>query len=404
MKNLWFILIVAILIRLFLALSTFHPDIQSFNLSGKIVASGNILNLYDFLPSLPDGDPVKNLAVFNYPPSIYIFNGIFNFIFNIFGLPINQFLLDSPSNYGNILFNLHILLLKLPYLLFDLAIVFVLLRLFENRKNGKLATILWLFNPINLYATYMMGQFDVIPTFFTVISIYFVSKNKLNLAALFLGGGIAFKLYPIFLLIPLIVLGKNSWERIKLIILTIVPYILTILPYLPSHDFRSTALFASQSSKSLYAAIPVSGGESILLFPVFLIFFYLLIFINKNITIWKNYLISLLLFFIFTHYHPQWLIWLTPFLIMDLVLNNFKHIVAVGIIFTSFIGSLFFFDSSLTVNMFAPIAPNLYKLADIWTLMHVNMDYNLTRSILQTIFISSALFLMYEYTKKTDHI
>ena len=287
MKNIWLILSLAIVVRIFLAASTFHPDIQAFNLAGKIIGEGNILNLYDYLPSLPNNDLLKNLAVFNYPPAIYLFNGFFNFIFNIVGLPINQFLLDSPANYGNILFNIHLLILKIPYLIFDLLTGFILYKMFNGKRLSNLALTIWLFNPINLYSTYMMGQFDIIPTFFTILSVYFAFKNKLNWAALSLGFGIAFKLYPIFLLIPLLILGKNYLEKFKVCLLALIPYILTILPYLPSHNFRSVALFASQSSKSLYASIPVSGGESILLFPTFLLIFYLIILTKKTKEVWK---------------------------------------------------------------------------------------------------------------------
>lgn len=403
MKNIWLILILAILLRFFLAFSTFHPDIQAFNLAGKIVGEGNILNLYDYLPSLESDNPIKNLAVFNYPPPIYLFSGIFNFVFKTIGLPVNQYLLDSPANYGDILFNIHLLFLKLPYLIFDLLTGFVLYKLFNQKEKSRLAFILWLFNPLNLYSTYLMGQFDVIPTFFTILSIYFIAKNKLNLAAIALGFGIAFKLYPIFLLIPLVILGKNSLDKVKVFLLAVSPYILVTLPYLHSHNFRSIALFASQSSKSLFASIPVSGGESILLFPAFLILFYLMIFYHRNKDNWKNFLIPLLLFFVFTHYHPQWLIWITPFLIMNLVYSNFKNTWTMLLLLISFVGSLLFFDSSLTVNMFAPIIPGLYKLADFWTLLHINIDYNFARSILQTIFVGSALFLIYEYTKETSH-
>ena len=398
MKKMWVILILAITLRLFLAFSTFHPDIQTFNLAGKVVSSGNILNLYDFLPSLSDDNPIKNTAVFNYPPAIYFFHGVFNFLFNLLGLPVNQFLQDFPSNYGNMLFNLHLLLLKIPYLIFDLLTGFILFKLFSDKKKQELALILWLFNPINLYASYMMGQFDIIPTFFALLSIYFVAKNKLNLAAISLGVGIAFKLYPLFLVVPLIILGRNFQERIKLIILSLVPYFATMLPYLPSHNFRSVALFTNQSSKSLYAQISVSGGESIIIFPALLIVFYLIIFTSREKFItWKIYSIPLFLFFIFTHFHPQWLIWLTPFFILEVVSNRYKNTLAISLIFISFLGSLFFFDPSLTIGLFAPIFPSLHSTMSIWEIMNIKIDYNYSRSLLQTIFAGSLTYLIYQY-------
>lgn len=377
MKNLLIILIVGITLRIFLAAATFHPDSLAFKFGGELVASGKILNLYNY------SDPA--VAVLNYPPAIYLFHGLFKVLL------------------GNFLSGM--LLIKLPYIIFDLLTAFFLSKLFTNKRQSMLVFAFWIFNPINLYTTYMMGQFDVIPTFFTVLSIYFVSKNKLSWAALSLGGGIAFKIYPVFLLILLIFLGKNYPGKLKLLILGLVPYFVSILPYLPSHSFRSTALFAAQSSKSLYASIAISGGESILLFPAALIFFYLLLLGKKiiNLPFWKICLMPLLLFFIFTHYHPQWLIWVIPFLILDLVTEKSKNILTIILILVSWAGSLFFFDPSLTLGMFSPLFPALRTTPSVWMLLHLNPDYNISRSLLQTVLVASSFYLIYYHFTKQDN-
>ncbi|MCL4418085.1 MAG: hypothetical protein M1365_15605 [Actinobacteria bacterium] len=375
MRKLWIITVIGIIIRIILSLTTFHSDMQVFDLAGKLVATGKILDLYDYSSST---------AVLNYPPASYLFHGIFSFLFNIFGLSsINQ---------------LHLLLLKLPYLIFDLLTGLILLKLVGFTKKGVLAFSLWIFNPVNLYATYMMGQFDIIVTFFIALSVYLVVKNKLTEAALILGFGIAFKLSPIFLVIPLLVLGKTYWEKIKLSIFCFIPYLVSITPYIFSKSFRATALFANQSSKSLYANVSVSGGEAILLFPLFLIFFYLFIWANKiKAEIWKLYLVPLLLFFIFTHFHPQWLIWVTPLLILGLVKNEFKTLLPNLLIILTWLISLFFFDPSLTIGIFAPIDPKLSSLPSLWELLHINLDYNLCRSLIQTVFAAAALYLIYQH-------
>ncbi len=383
MKKLWIITFCGVLLKIFLSLSTFHSDMQVFALAGGLVASGNILNLYDFSSSA---------AVLNYPPAIYIFHGIFAFLFKLLGLSvINQF-------------NINLLLLKLPYLIFDLSVGFILLKLFNFSKKGVWAFTIWMFNPINLYATYMMGQFDIIPAFFIILSVLLSSKGKLKFAALALGGGIAFKLSPIFLVVPLIILGKDLREKFKLLLIAMVPYLITIFPYIFSRSFRSTALFANQSSKSLYAGIPVSGGESILLFPAFLLLFYLIIWsLRIKINIARLFSIPLLLFFIFTHYHPQWLIWIIPILIFELVSSEFRDILPYLLILVTWFISLFFFDPSLTVGIFAPVVPQLQNLPSIWTLLKINIDVNGARSLIQTVFSSAAFFLIYQYfPKKQD--
>lgn len=371
MTKFWVIIISGFLLRLFLSFATSHPDIQSLITGGQLVFS-HPLTFYDYS---------SNAVVFNYPPLIYWFFGLFTFIFG------------SISGF-----------LKLPYLFFDILLGLLLYKLVNSRK-ALVIFGLWIFNPISLYSTYMMGQFDIIPTFFTILSLYFAAKAKLKLASLALGFGIAFKLYPVFLIIPLVLLAQGIWPRIKLVILSLLPYALSVLAYLPSGSFRQTALFANQSSKSLYASIGVSGGEAILLFPFLLIFFYLYIAskgVNKE-SLWKMYLIPLLLFFTFTHFHPQWFIWVTPFLILELGTNKFKNLLPIFIVIITWFVSLFFFDPSLTVGMFAPLFPFLKNTADIWTLLNLSPDYNFSRSILQTLFASSAVYLIYRQLSKQEN-
>ncbi|MBI3103905.1 DUF2029 domain-containing protein [Candidatus Daviesbacteria bacterium] len=371
MKKIWIILTVAIALRIFLSFATLHPDIVSLMEGGKVLTRGHILDLYDYS---------SDKIVFNYPPSIYWYFGLLNFLFSSLGF------------------------LKLPYIIFDIAIATLLSKM-AGPKKSMAAFALWLFNPVSIYATYMMGQFDIIPTFFSVLSIYLAFKTRLSWSAFALGMGIAFKLYPLFLVVPLILLGKGFWTKVKLVIFALIPYLVSVLPYIQSSSFRSQALFANQSSKSLYAAIPVSGGEAILLFPLFLLLFYLYIWNRQNSTmnLWKVFLIPLLLFFILTHYHPQWLIWVIPFLILGLVINNFQNLYLYVLILGSWFFSLFFFDSSLTLGMLAPLFPALREIPDIWTILGIGVDYNLARSILQTVFASASFYLIYTYFPKKEN-
>lgn len=404
MAKLWAVLIVAILIRIFLSLSTFHPDIRAFNLGGQLIATGNILNLYDYLYGLSsENQLVKTFGtdLFIYPPLIYIYHGIYNVIFTlIFGQNIvNGFLIENARVFGNPLFNLHLLLLKIPYLLFDLLGAYFFVRLFNSQREKWLALVLWLFNPVSLYATYMMGQFDLVPMFFTVLALYFVNKKNIEFGALSLGMGAAFKVYPLLLLPALILLEKDWRKRIGLGFLGILPYLATILAYLPSPGFRANALLAGLTQKSFYAQIQISGGESLILFPMILIAVYLLFLFSKNIieTVWERFFVVLLIFFILTHFHPQWFVWLTPFLIIELIINRFKHLIPLLIVLISYICSLFFFDASLTVSLFSPLFPVLYSLPDIWKITGVNIDFNYSRSILQTIFAGVSLYYIFVY-------
>lgn len=403
-RKFWWVLIIGVLLRLILAASSYHSDIAALDFAGRVMASGHILNFYDFLSSLPKNDPILKIyppSLFNYPPAIYFFFVGPSLLASLTGQSVNSlFIFDVQKVLGNFQLNLHLLLLKLPYLIFDLPIAFLLMRFFDSPRKKFLAFTFWLLNPVNLYVTYLVGQFDIIPTFFVVAAL--TLRKRLFWSAILLGIGASFKIYPLFLLIFLALLAGSFTKRLLIILLGVLPYFLTFLPFLPSPGFRSTALLANQTLKSLYAQIPLSGGESIILFPAFLILFYLIFLYQKtNLKfLWQRFFLILLLFFIFTHYHPQWFLWLTPFFILDLIQSNFKNTLPQLLSLLSFIGLLFFFDPGLTTRLFSPVFPVLYDSPSLWGLLRPSIDPNFIRSVLQTLFVGGALYLIYYYFPK----
>lgn len=413
MRNkLTIILIIGIFFRLLAAFSGYHPDIGYLDFSGQVLRQGHFLDLYDYLYSLDDSDPIlKSFPkfAFNYPPLVYFIVGGAMTIFSGFTDPLfhNDFIFDYSSVLGDIRLNFLLLSLKLPYLLFDIPIAFLLMGIFKEKKDRLIAFAFWMFNPVVIYATYLMGQFDIVPTFFVIASIYALTKagkNKFIIAALLLGIGAAFKIYPLLLLIPLVALRPSWLERVKLVFFGLAPYIISILPFLHSSGFRSTALVANQTTKSFYAQIPVSGGESIILYLALVSFFYFLFLYKSALAdvLWQRYLIILLLFFVFTHYHMQWFLWLTPFFIIELVVNRFKHLLLVAVSFISFLGLIFFYEPSLSIGLFSPIWRELYNAPSVWIFLGKNIDYNFSRSLLQSMFAAAAFYFIYYYLSRHE--
>lgn len=398
------IFLIAIIFRIFLSAITYHSDVVPFAFAGRVIKEGNVTNFYDYLWRLPDDSPVLKVYprnLFNYPPMVYFSLGGASLIFTSL-IPeniVHQFIYDYPSLIGNIELNILLILLKLPYLIFDLASALILMSFVKKERNKILIALLWLFNPVNLYATYMMGMYEIIPTFFVLASIYVLKKNpkKLLFSALLLGIGATFKIFPILFLVPLMSL-TNSWkERIKILLAGVGVYILTILPFISSYGFRSTALVASQTTKSLYLQLPISGGEAILPFLALLVFFYMF-FIFKKVNVnalWERYFIILILFFMLTHYHPQWFLWITPFFVQDLIHTKFRHWPLVLIALFSFFGLVTFFDPGLSIGLFSPISSALYRTLGIWD--SINIDVNFARSVLQTIFVGVGIYYIYYY-------
>jgi len=105
----------------------------------------------------------------------------------------------------------YLFLLKSYYLIFDLGVAFLLIRLIKGGKKKLLAFKLWMLNPVVIFTSYFQGQFDVVPTFFVVLSLYYIVKNKLAGSFFCLGIGAALKNFPFFFLLPaIILLGGGS--------------------------------------------------------------------------------------------------------------------------------------------------------------------------------------------------
>lgn len=416
-KKILIFLIIGIVLRVVLSFTTYHSDVVPFDFAGKIIAKGNLTNFYDYLWDLPNDHPILKVYprnLFNYPPLPYFFLGGTSLLTTWMVNPVihDNFLLDFPSTLGNVQLNLLLLLLKLPYFFFDIASAYLLMKFFKNDKEKVLAFALWIFNPISLYATYMIGQFDIIPTFLSVLALYLVYKNKDKIenkslipSAILLGLGASFKIFPLLFILPLAFVKKDWWGRIKIVLASGITYLLTAFPFIYSAGFRRTAMLAGQTTKSFYAQIPISGGESIILFLALVIFFYIVFFYKKTIVtdLWKRFFIMLLTFFIFTHYHPQWFIWIMPFYVIDLVVSKFKHWPLLLTTLFSYIALVTFFDPGLTIGLFSPVNPALYNSLGIWQLVGVNLDINIMRSIFQTIFVGVAIYYINYYFPKNDH-
>lgn len=398
-NKLIFIITFAIAIRIFLMFSTYHPDLAGQSLSSYFWGFKNVINPYEHLLSLSSSHPlVKNFGVtdiFIYPPLTYFTLGTFQKIFAFSGLKqfletvMNGYHIYQIPNLGYYLF-----LLKLPYLFVDLAVAYIIFLYFKETKYKYFASILWLFNPITLYTTFCMGVFDIIPVFFTVLALYYVKKNKLNAAALSIGFGVAFKMYPIFLL-PFIILkaSQRFLPRLKILLLGLLPVIVTNLPYLTSSAYRFM-VFSPKSQKMLYMQWKLSGAEG--LYP-FLVFSILLFLQSQNLKIKTRFFNSyffvfFLLLFSVTHYHPQWFIWITPFLLIELINFKLKDLWLYVILVLSYIFIVFTFENSLNIGLFAPLNPVLAQFSGTANFIASKTDINNLKSMIRSVFAGISLY------------
>ena len=170
----------------------YHPDMKTQHFHFQFFSKG-VLNIYDYLdknkPKLGYQD------TFNYLPLTYYTFGLTQAITKPFlGHDFNNWINnwgENQNNYPNII--CYMFFLKIPYLILDIGLAFLLLKTFKNSK----IFYFWLFNPVSIYLIYILGNFDILPSFLTLLSFYFLKKNKLLFSYLSIGIAIALKMYPV---------------------------------------------------------------------------------------------------------------------------------------------------------------------------------------------------------------
>lgn len=303
------IFIFALILRLIIAPIFYHPDIKSQNFHFQFLSQRH-LNIYEYIYKNKKLLPYQD--TFNYPPLTYITFGLEQIVLkpilpSDFTLWINDWG-GEQNKYPNIFY--YMLILKLPYILFDLGIGYFLYKIY-NQKILKI----WLFNPLSLYLIYVLANFDIIPVFLTVLAYYFLKNNQSKKSFIFLGLATALKLYPLLFLPFFLFYQKTNIKKLFInTIIFIIPSLVSVFPYLYNSYFLQ-----SFSGSGLTQKILENKIFKIPIYP----FFYLLVlvkyYLSKVKNIEKSILFIFLGFFTFVNFHPQWLLWFLPFIISPIL-------------------------------------------------------------------------------------
>lgn len=396
-----FLLIAGLVIRIIIGAFTFHQDYRTFSFTSAIFFKEGSLDFYDFNRKLSEDDSRKEeyrVEELDDLPLQYLITLPFylplrSFVDQNFEVKFHTNAEKEVSNPAIFLYSLYV---KLPFIFFDLALGLLLMKFFKHEREKLLVFTGWMFYPITLWATSAIGQVDIIPTFFLVLAFLFYKQHKNMIASFSLGVSIALKSFPV-LFLPIIFFYLTGWrERLTGLILILVPLALTVLPYLPSHNFRQNALLAPQLSKMLYANVSISGGENILIVPTILIVIYLFFLKQKRSAneLGRYFLAILLITLSFTHFHLQWFLWLSPFLFIFYKIFFQRNIYATSGLFIAWVGMLFLFQGSLQVQLFSPALPDLMSQKGLAEALPI-AEVNYLRTLTATLFAGCSLYLSY---------
>lgn len=351
------LLVIGIILRLFISATTFHPDLRAYLLAENLIVNhGEVFSFYDHISKLSADNPLKLIFgddIFIYQPLAYFIPSFFYLPFSKILSPlIGDLILNSNNFLQSKLFYLPLIIFKLPFLVFDLLILFFLPRLFpKDKRKGRLAQIFWLFNPVSLLVASGMGQSDVFIAFFLLMSLIYLLKKKTTLATFFVSLSALIK--PIgLILIPFYILAglrKDKKTFFANIIAAVIPFVVVILPFLNSPAYKNYALLAQHASKSIYAGISIASGH-VIPYLFIALCLSLILYYYKKIDLITAVSFTLLSSLFFTHFHPQWFIWVMPFLIYLAFKKKKGELLILSVL--AWLIILFSFEPSLHLNLF----------------------------------------------------
>lgn len=228
-----FIIFLAFLLRLVLAFGPYHPDLGNhLDWGAKFweVGPGKFYEYQFWQVSWPN-QPSGTIYLFALSQKISesILNAIWqlNVAFSFFPSFMVPFLQQK----------LPVVMVKLPSILADLGIawvIYLIVKSWKSKETAKLASLVFLFNPVSFYNSSIWGQTDSIINFLALLGLYFLLLKRpiLGMSSFILS--LYFKTsLIIFLPVFVIALIKEKYSFLKIIVAFIVPLGIIAIASLP---------------------------------------------------------------------------------------------------------------------------------------------------------------------------
>jgi hypothetical protein len=297
--------------------------------------------------------------------------------------------------------NLLVAILKLPYLIADGVVALVLPRFFSDARSAFLAMMLWWFNPISIFTSYFQGQFDVVAVAFLVVAFYCLRTDRRLLFLAALGCATFFEVFTL-LVVPFLLLywwrdsalrdHRGRWVSAALLsqvvaVLSVFALLRLQAPYYESanlalHGSNVNGTFGTLEYSRDMVTGPLTGGivtflgysakfaisdtlpDAILI--VVLAFGFLLFMAERTTRPPRDQVLlftlsGFLVFYAFSGFLPQWVLWAQPLLILILAKNWRRFLFPYLILVFGFFIYTWYFGPELTVGLLqvtVPVAAN----------------------------------------------
>lgn len=188
-----------------------------------------------------------------------------------------------------------------------------------DRARTRWARLMFLTSGLGVAAVFVMGQYDVIHLFVTLLGLDLLLRGRYRLFLLCVAGAVALKLFPLFVFLPVLLLREKRYLHVLAAVATAASLTVALkIPFLWDTDFSSEP--GDGLIRAMLLANPLPLG--ITGAPAFALLFGLLCIACHVARPEPEHLprhtlyvafVGVALFFLATPAYPYWFVMLTPF-------------------------------------------------------------------------------------------
>lgn len=280
----------------------------------------------------------------------------------------------GPQFYADSDLKLFLILTKIIYFIFDICLAMILLKMcnmMANRRETILTYKIWCLNPVSVFVPYIVGQTDILATFFMTLALYFMVKNNHYKSMISIGLAAIMKTYFLVLVFPFaVILSRMARGQSQGFQTTFIKYFI-VGSIFPVMSWVSVSIPATLTVQKSYFANYFLGYSAkfnmegpfetqLYVFPLLLIVFYALALLKREWTTGEfiHFLLAyLLMYYAFDVFHPQWFLWVVP--LFSLVAAKDKRLLnTLPLLMVLFWVHTWRWNNAHALYLFAPLKSN----------------------------------------------
>ena len=290
--------------------------VDNANILLKAIRWGRITEFYDLSVKYSQTNFAAN---YNFP--VYVLFAIWQLPAYIITYKLGINYLESP---------VCMLWSKMLVLLFVLLsahyIYKIVLLCCEKKQKGKLAVFLYLSSGFVFYSVFICGQLEVISTSLMLGGLYYYLQKKDKLFYLFFVLSVPFKLFTLFLALPLLVYKEKNIIKVLVAWLGMgLPVIVEKVIFRSSPIYRYALYSQNRDATVKLMNAEVSIGRPISVFILLYIGLVVYLYLSHNVdnrtVIYSSFFVWAV-FVVFCGINTYWVYLLAPFVILAICVND----------------------------------------------------------------------------------